>query len=540
MGMSRFKYTKILLAVSLLLCPMGIGIYRVSRAGYDVDRLAPSAAHRIRLEIFYKTVSDTIQVRAHLPQNETDLSLGVRWTDTDLSVAEEHSRAGNRLVEWRGETEGSGKVETAFTVIARNVAYEPDTSFRVPGPPAEALLPFLEATDVIQVDHPAIAALAAELAPAGAPAVDALRRIYDYCLSLPRPESAGNPAPPPAGDALGTLESQTGSDLGRVRLFTALARHQGLPTRLVQGIVLEPGLEVEPVTWSEVRLGTTWVPFCLARDLFARTAGSLVPFVRGDLPIVEASPATELEVRYGVEKSFAVRGSLVELGLGKASPNWLAVWAALEDAGIPVNMLRILLMIPFGAFISILVRNVLGLRTFGFFLPLLIAITAISAGLPWTLSAFLFVIGLVYVIRLLARPLRLLHFPLQGIMLTGTVTAVTGLAATGALMGNLRLAHLTLLPVVVLTIATEKFSVMIEEEGPLEVLKVTLMSIIAIVLCFLVMNSWALQTFVLTFPESLLFVVFLEIQIGSWTGMRAIEYFRFRRLIAAPEGAAGA
>jgi len=133
----------------------------------------------------------------------------------------------------------------------------------------------------------------------------------------------------------------------------------------------------------------------------------------------------------------------------------------------------------------------------------------------------------------LARPLRLLHFPLQGIMLTARVVAVMGLAAAGALMSNLRLAHLTMLPVVVLTIASYKFSIIIEEEGPLEVLKVTLMSIVAIVLCFLVMNSWELQTFVLTFPESLLFLVCLEVLIGSWTGMRLLEYFRFRRLIPA-------
>jgi len=135
--------------------------------------------------------------------------------------------------------------------------------------------------------------------------------------------------------------------------------------------------------------------------------------------------------------------------------------------------------------------------------------------------------------------LRLLHFPLQAIMLTGVITTVTGLAVAGALLGNLRLAHLTFLPVVVLTIVTEKFSIIIEEEGPLEVVKVTIMSIIAIVLCFLVMDSWYLQTFVLTFPESLLCVVLLETMIGSWTGVRLMEYVRFGRAISASGGAAG-
>ncbi len=518
---------------------MAVAMYRVSRADYDVDRIAPSEAHRVRVLVRYETASDETWVRACLPQNETDLFLGMRWTDSDLIAVSEEYRGSNRLVEWQGETEGSGKVETSFTVIARNVAYEIDPSFRVPGPPPEAMLPFLETTELIQAGHPAIAALAAKLAPAGSPAVDALRRIYDFCRALPPARPSGDTAHPRASDALATLESQEGSDLGRIRLFTALARRQGLPTRLVQGVVMDSGLQAELVVWAEVRLGTAWIPFHPAGDLFARTGGTLVPFARGDLPIVEADPETSLEVRYEVERSFAVRGRLVEGGFSKASTSWLGLWGALEEAGISVDMQRILMMIPFGAFVTVLIRNVLGLRTFGFYMPLLIAIAATRVGIGWTLAAFLFVIGIVCLTRVAARPMRLLHFPLQGIMLTAAVLAITGLAAAGTLAGNFRLAHLTFLPVVVLTIATEKFANIIEEEGPLEVLKVTLMSMVAIVLCFLVMDSWTLQAFVLTFPESLLSVLLLEILIGTWSGLRLMEYFRFSRVIAAPARADG-
>jgi transglutaminase-like putative cysteine protease len=258
---------KILLTLLLLLCPMAVGTYRASRADYDVERIAPSAAYRVHLRVFYETAADTIRVRANLPQNETNLSLGARWTDTNLSGADEYRRGGNRILEWWGETEGRGKVETAFTVVSRSVAYDIDPSFRVSGPPSESMLPFLESTEVVQVDDPAIAALAVELAPAGSSSAASLRRIYDYCRSLPGPETAPDTAQQ-ADDALGTLESQAGSELGRVRLFAAVARHQGIPTRLVQGIVLEPGLEIDPATWVEVRLGPTWVPFHPARALF--------------------------------------------------------------------------------------------------------------------------------------------------------------------------------------------------------------------------------------------------------------------------------
>lgn len=244
-----------------------------------------------------------------------------------------------------------------------------------------------------------------------------------------------------------------------------------------------------------------------------------MPFYRGDLPMVDARPAAATDVRFAVERTFAVRGRLIE-GSGKAHSSWLGVWAALEEAGISMDILCIVLMIPFGAVVSVVMRNILGLRTFGFFLPMLIAIGATRTGLGWAIAAFLFVIGAVYLFRLVAEPLRLLHFPRLAVILTSTVLAIIGLAAVGALTGNVNLAHVTFLPIVVLTIATEQFSTIIEEEGSLEVLKVTGMTILAISLSFVVMSNYALQRFVLTFPESFLILILVDILVGSWTGMR--------------------
>ncbi|MBD3162664.1 MAG: hypothetical protein GF346_09840, partial [Candidatus Eisenbacteria bacterium] len=156
MASRRVGLARALAAVILLLCPMGIGIYRASTAAYDVERIAPNTAYRVRLAVHFETLSDTIRVRAYLPQNETNLNLGTRWTDTDLTNSDERYFGGNRLLEWWGETEGHGKVETAFTVISKNVTYQIDPSFRVPGPPTDSTLPFLEATDRIQVGHPAV------------------------------------------------------------------------------------------------------------------------------------------------------------------------------------------------------------------------------------------------------------------------------------------------------------------------------------------------------------------------------------------------
>lgn len=532
----RVKLGRVLVLILLLGLPLGLGIYRASTAAYSLDRLAPNRAFRVNLAIFFNSAADTLRVQAHLPRNESDLSLGARWTDTDLINSAESYRGGNRLLEWWGETEGSGKVETSFSAIAKSVTYEIDPAFTVPGPPSDRSRSYLEATETIQVEDDEIGTLAQSLAPKGSSAAEALKRIYSYCAALPEKTPAVGQNGQPPEDALGTLRAQSASHLGRSRLFTALARHRGFPTRVVRGLIIGNGNNLTETSWAETRLGGSWVPFCPASGLFARTGGRLIPFCRGDVPIVETDPPAQTRIRFEADRTFAVRGKLIE-GTGKAGRNWLGIWGALEESGVSVDILCIVLMLPFGAFVSVLLRNVLGLRTFGFFLPTLIAVAAMRAGLTWAIAGLLFVIGVVFLFRLVANPLRVLHYPRLAAALTTTVVAVMGLAAMGAMTGNLRLAHVTYLPVVVLTIATEQFSRIMDEEGSLEVVKVIGMTIVAIGLSYLVMSNYALQRIVLTFPEIFLMLIFLDIVIGCWTGMRLSEFLRFRPL--SPTGGAG-
>lgn len=525
----HYSVSMVFAAIIFLVLPLSIGLYRASVASYQIDQLSPSIVYRIHMWIFFKAADDTIRIRAYLPKNEREISLGARWTDTDLINSSELYKGGNRLLEWWGDTPGLGKIETSFSAMAKPVIYNIDPELTVPGTSNDPNLPFLEATESIQVNASEIYSLAQELAPEGSPSADALRRIYSYCSKLDKSIETSTHELENTEDALGTLRDQAGGALGKARLFAALTRQIGFPTRLVHGAILNPGYNQVPTTWVEVRLGLEWVPFCPTRKLFARTDGRLLPFVRGDISIASSDSPSETRIRFDVEQTFAFRGRLVSES-AEYKISWLKFWGALEEAGISVDVLCIVLMLPFGAFVSVLLRNVVGLRTLGFFGPMLIAVAAMRSGLIWAIGGFLFVIVSILAFRLLTGPLRLLHFPQQAATLTLTVISVVGLAAIGTLTGNLNLAHLTYLPIVVLTIATEQFFSMVDEEEPTEVLKVIIMTIIAIGLCYAVMSSYSLQRFALAFPESLIAMICLDILIGCWMGIRLLEYLRFRWL----------
>ncbi len=518
--------SKVLVIILFLVLPLVSGVYRSSTADFEMDRLAPNTSFGVRMRILFETSSPTVRMHAYLPRNESSISLGSRWTNTDLINSAEFYRGGNRQLEWWGETHGRGKVETAFSVITKPVTYEIAPTLKVPGRPDDRDLPFLEATETVQVDAPEIAALADRLAPRGSSSVQALRRIYSYCVELSEPSSDGGRQ---ASDALSVLRSKSGKTLGGSRLFAAIARRSGLPTRLVQGLLLDPGHNLAPTTWVEVRLGLAWVPFCPTAGLFARNDGRLLPFCRGDLAVIGCVPPAGVQTVFDVERTFAVRGRLTQES-AKGSLSLMSAWAALEESGISVSVLCIVLMLPFGALVCLFLRNIIGIQTFGFFLPVLVAVAAMRSGLIWAYIGLLFVIGVVFIFRLLTGPLRMLHYPRLTAALTLTVVTVLGLATIGALTGNVQFTYVTYLPVVVLTITTEQFSNMVDEEEPIEVFKAGASTIVAISLCYFVMSSYALQKFVFTFPEIFMILIFLDIFLGCWMGMRFLEIVRFRRL----------
>ena len=367
------------------------------------------------------------------------------------------------------------------------------------------------------------------------PAVHALRAIFDYCAAIRPDDSAAAPR-----DAVGTFKRGAAGSLGVSRLFMALARQIGLPARLVTGLVVAPGgimdsaEDRDPVSWVEVMVGSAWVPFSPTTGLFAANDGCHIPFYRGEEELVTCSALTTVATRFSSEPTFAVQGRLVD-PKEKGRHTLLGAWGTLEAAGIPMDVLRIILMFPLGALVSVLLRNVVGLRTFGFFLPMLVSIAALRTGLAWGIFAFLTVIVLISLLRTILDRLSLLHLPQLAVLLTGVMVRVLGLALVGAASGNVRLTYVTFLPLAVLTITAERLSFMMEEEGLAEVAKVTAMSLLSIVVSYLVMSNWSMQTMMLTFPELILGVVFVDILVGRWVGIQLLEYWRFRRLFR-PEG----
>jgi hypothetical protein len=190
-------------------------------------------------------------------------------------------------------------------------------------------------------------------------------------------------------------------------------------------------------------------------------------------------------------------------------------------------------MLPFGALVTALLRNVVGLQTFGTFLPALIAAAARETEFWWGIFGFLAIILIAALIERGLESLQLLHAPRMAILFTVVIICTLGMAVIGVRLSNIALAHITLFPVAILTITAERFAQVQIEHGLASAAKRMLMTILAVGACYVVMSSPFLQSLILVFPELLLILIAANLWLGKWVGLRVSEFRRFRQLLRA-------
>jgi ABC-type multidrug transport system fused ATPase/permease subunit len=83
----------------------------------------------------------------------------------------------------------------------------------------------------------------------------------------------------------------------------------------------------------------------------------------------------------------------------------------------------------------------------------------------------------------------------------------------------------------IMTLTCERFTQTVITENAADAVKQLVVSFLVAALCFVVINWSLLQILIVAFPELLLVNIAVNIAMGSWTGMRTMEYLRFGDII---------
>jgi hypothetical protein len=188
------------------------------------------------------------------------------------------------------------------------------------------------------------------------------------------------------------------------------------------------------------------------------------------------------------------------------------------------------LLVPIGVLFLVILRNVIGLRTFGTFMPVLIGLSFRETQLLWGFFLFTTLIGIGLLIRLYLEHLKLLVVPRLAAILIVVIGLMALLSVLTNKLGLERGISVALFPMVILAMTIERMSIVWEEFGAFEAIKQGTGSLIAAAIAYLIMSITYIEHLMFVFPEILLILLAVTLLLGRYSGFRLLELRRFKAL----------
>lgn len=212
----------------------------------------------------------------------------------------------------------------------------------------------------------------------------------------------------------------------------------------------------------------------------------------------------------------------------------VSLWTLAVRSHVSLPALNLILVLPLVAFFLVILRNVIGLETFGTFAPMLLSLAFLTTGLVWGFVVFFILVGLGAGLRLVLQRLRLHLVSRVAILISVMAISMVGLTVLGATLGISPLLHVSIFPMVIMANIIENFTNTQLERGTGEALRLTLNTLLVATSSYIGIEYTGLKPLVLTFPELLVGVIVVEVMLGRWRGLRLVEYLRFYRVLSAP------
>jgi 7 transmembrane helices usually fused to an inactive transglutaminase len=199
-------------------------------------------------------------------------------------------------------------------------------------------------------------------------------------------------------------------------------------------------------------------------------------------------------------------------------------------SGVPANTIVLLLLLPIVAFVIALTRNVIGIRGFGIFLPAALSVVFVATGPVVGIGLFLVIVIVSTAMRLILRKLKikLQYLPRMAFILWAVVLGVLGVLFLAPVLKFSDLANVSIFAILFLVLLAEDFTRVQLGKS----VNLTFETLILSLISFLFLTFQPLQRYVLLNPEiSLILIAGADLLLGKYTGLRVMEFYRFRKLI---------
>ncbi|WP_411827813.1 UUP1 family membrane protein [Luteolibacter sp. AS25] len=297
-----------------------------------------------------------------------------------------------------------------------------------------------------------------------------------------------------------------------------------IPARIAYGISLnEENSAQAPIPLLEYYDGAAWKVRDPSQPSKVLDGRDIFVWHRGGGPLLEVNGGENSRVTFTVVKDRIPLSRLTDL---QESPLLISTILALPASERAV--FRYIVLIPLGAFVVVLMRNIIGVPTLGTFMPVLLALALLEIKPLQGIMMFSILVGVGLWFRFLLSRMNLLVVPRVAACVVIVTLLMMLMGVISYQMGMSVGIKITLFPMIIIAWTLERMSLIWEEEGKRSAIVQVSGSVFVAVCAYYFMKVSQIQYWAFYFPELLLVLLASILLVGRYTGYRLSELIRFK------------
>ncbi len=309
------------------------------------------------------------------------------------------------------------------------------------------------------------------------------------------------------------------------RLMVDMLNYVGIPARLAEGLVLEDARRRQSLQpFLQIYNGESWRTYNVNTGEQG-LPDSVLLWRQGAVSLLDVAGGSNSQVSFSILRQTVPAIQLARTDMAQQKVGLLSLHQ------LPVeeqSMFRMLLLLPLGALLVAFMRIVIGIKTSGTFMPVLIAVAFVQTSLLPGLIAFVTVVGLGLMLRGYLARLNLLLVSRISALILLVIFITIMLSILGYQAGYSTGMTVTFFPMVILAWTIERMSILWEEEGGHEVAVQGAGSLFVAICTYFVMKLPLAEHLTFNFPELHLVTLGLILLMGNYTGYKLSELRRFK------------
>lgn len=218
-------------------------------------------------------------------------------------------------------------------------------------------------------------------------------------------------------------------------------------------------------------------------------------------------------------------------GLSWYNPLQQGIRRAIQN-GVPANIIVLILLFPVITAVISVARHVIGLKGFGIYTPAVLSVAFLSTGIISGIVLFLLTLVASTLMKKVLSRLKLQYLPRTAMMLWGVSVIMLLILIGLSFLPFSIIFTIGIFPLLIIMLLTEDFLGSQLAGSQSEARQLTIETLIIAIFCSVIIGLEPVQQFVLLQPElTLIAVAALNMIVGRYTGLRVLEWLRFRTII---------